>query len=431
MSARTGSGRLRSVVLAAGGSAGHVEPALAVADALRAAHPDVVSTVLGTAEGPEAQLVPARGYALSTIPRVPLPRSLSWDLVAVPWRLVGAQRAAAAALRDTRADVVVGFGGYVSAPAYLAARLHAVPIVVHEANSLPGLANRMGARLTRHVAVSTPETPLPHAVLTGIPLRRVLLTSRSSQQDPAARAAARRSLGLDPDRPTLLAFGGSLGAAHLNTAMVGAAARLAAAGIQVLHSTGTRKYADVVAGLRRAGITTSARGTAASSNAARGTAASGTAARGTAASGTTAGGTARSAASTQTAPYVAVPYLSDMPAAYAAADLAVCRAGAITCAELGLVGLPAVYVPLPVGNGEQRLNALPMVRAGGGVMIENEALSGDELVARIVPLVTDPARLAEMRSAAGRSGRTDAAQRVVRLIEEATARPTRKRRTQR
>ena len=100
------------------------------------------------------------------------------------------------------------------------------------------------------------------------------------------------------------------------------------------------------------------------------------------------------------APYVAVPYLSDMPAAYVAADLAVCRAGAITCAELGVVGLPAVYVPLAVGNGEQRLNALPMVQAGGGVMIENGALSGDELVARIVPLVTDPARLAGMRSAA-------------------------------
>ena len=96
-----------------------------------------------------------------------------------------------------------------------------------------------------------------------------------------------------------------------------------------------------------------------------------------------------------------------------------------------MVGLPAVYVPLAVGNGEQRLNALPMVEAGGGVMIENGALSGDELVARVVPLVTDPARLAGMRGAARLSGRTDAAQRVVRLIEEATARPARRRRTQR
>ena len=387
MSARTGSGRLRSVVLAAGGSAGHVEPALAVADALRAAHPDVVSTVLGTTEGPEAQLVPARGYALSTIPRVPLPRSLSWDLVAVPWRLVGAQRAAAAALRDTRADVVVGFGGYVSAPAYLAARLHAVPIVVHEANSLPGLANRMGARLTRHVAVSTPETPLPHAVLTGIPLRRVLLTSRSTQRDPAARAAARRSLGLDPDRPTLLAFGGSLGAAHLNTAMVGAAARLAAAGIQVLHSTGTRKYADVVAGLRGAGITHWQRAAARPPP------------------------TRRPAAMRPASP----PAPRRRPT-WPCRTCRTCRrptppptsrsAGRVPspARSWALVGLPAVYVPLPVGNGEQRLNALPMVRAGGGVMIENEALSSDELVARIVPLLTDPARLAEMRSAAGRSG---------------------------
>ena len=387
MSAVAGSGRLRSVVLAAGGSAGHVEPALAVADALREAYPDLLLTVLGTAAGPEALLVPARGYRLSTIPRVPLPRKLSEDLVAVPWRLIRAGRAAAAALHTNRADVLVGFGGYVSAPAYLAARLHSVPIVVHEANSLPGLANRMGARLTRFVAVSTPETRLPHAVLTGIPLRRALLTSRERQQVPAARAEARRGFGLDPDRPTLLAFGGSLGAVHLNTALVGAAARLTAAGIQVLHSTGARHYEDVVAGLRGVGP---------------------------------AG-----------ASYVAVPYVSDMPAAYVAADLAVCRAGAITCAELGAVGLPAVYVPLAVGNGEQRLNALPMVKAGGGVMVEDGALSGDELVARIVPLLNDPQRLAAMRSAAGDSGRPDAAQRVVRLIEEAAARPVRRRRTQR
>ena len=257
MSARTGSVRLRSVVLAAGGSAGHVEPALAVADALRAAHPDVVSTVLGHrgrpggATGSRARLPrfrPFRGCRChAACHGISSPSRGGWSAPSAR-----RQRRCASA----RADVVVGFGGYVSAPAYLAARLHAVPIVVHEANSLPGLANRMGARLTRHVAVSTPETPLPHAVLTGIPLRRALLTSRDSRQDPAARAAARRSFGLDPDRPTLLAFGGSLGAAHLNTAMVAAGPRLTAAGIQVLHSTGTRKYADVVAGLRRAGITT-------------------------------------------------------------------------------------------------------------------------------------------------------------------------------
>ena len=383
-------GRLRSVVLAAGGSAGHVEPALAVADALREAHPDVSATVLGTVEGPESQLVPARGYRLSTIPRVPLPRSLSRDLLAVPWRLARAQRAAAGALRATKADVVVGFGGYVSAPAYLAARVHSVPIVVHEANSLPGLANRMGARLTRFVAVSMPETPLPHAVLTGIPLRQSLLRTREDHEDATVRAAARRGFGLDPCRPTLLAFGGSLGARHLNEAMLAVAARLSSAGVQVLHSTGTRHYDDVVAGLHAAGLPT-------------------------------AGG----------APYVTVPYLSDMPAAYVAADLAVCRAGAITCAELGAVGLPAVYVPLAVGNGEQRLNALPMVRAGGGLMVENGALTGDALAALVVPLVTDPARLAEMRGAARRSGRPDAARRVVRLIEEATVRQARLRGTQR
>ncbi|WP_322763117.1 UDP-N-acetylglucosamine--N-acetylmuramyl-(pentapeptide) pyrophosphoryl-undecaprenol N-acetylglucosamine transferase, partial [Frankia sp. Cr2] len=166
---------LRSVVLAGGGTAGHVEPALAVADALRTADPRLRLTVLGTESGLEARLVPARGYELVTIPKVPLPRKPTPSLLTVPGRLAGAVSQASATLVRVRADVVVGFGGYVSVPAYLAARRAGIPIVVHEANPVPGVANRIGARFTPFVAVSYPNTPLRGGRLTGIPLRPEIL----------------------------------------------------------------------------------------------------------------------------------------------------------------------------------------------------------------------------------------------------------------
>ncbi len=163
---------LRSVVLAGGGTAGHVEPALAVADALRAAEPRARLTLLGTATGLEARLVPARGYELATVPKVPMPRRPTPALLKLPVRLVDAVRQAGATLDRVRADVVIGFGGYVSVPAYLAARRRGIPIVVHEANPLPGMANRLGARFTPFVATSYPSTPLRGA---------------TPHRDPAAR----------------------------------------------------------------------------------------------------------------------------------------------------------------------------------------------------------------------------------------------------
>ena len=153
-----------SVVLAGGGTAGHIEPALALADALRRADPRIEITCLGTQRGLETRLVPLRGYELALIPAVPLPRSLSGQLLSVPGRLNGAVNAAADVLDRTRAQVMVGFGGYVATPGYLAARRRHVPIVIHEANVRPGLANRLGARFTRHVFTGSPRTHLPNAI---------------------------------------------------------------------------------------------------------------------------------------------------------------------------------------------------------------------------------------------------------------------------
>ncbi len=362
---------LRSVVLAGGGTAGHVEPALAVADAVRAASPGTRITLLGTATGLEARLVPARGYALELMPRVPLPRQLTPELLRVPRRVVGAVAAAGAVIARTQADVVVGFGGYVALPAYLAARRRRVPLVVHEANPLPGLANRVGARLTRYVATSSPETRLPHGRLVGIPLRPQILDFDRAR----SRAQARAAFALPRAGPVLLVFGGSQGARHLNDAVVAAATALSAAGVAVLHAAGPAHATSVEAAVPRDLPT----------------------------------------------PYQVVPYLERMDLAYAAADLALCRSGALTCAELSAVGLPAVFVPLPIGNGEQRLNALPIVRAGGGLLVDDADLTTEWIVAHVLPVLTDPVRLAALARSAGGAGHRDATDLLVAMMVEAAA----------
>ena len=363
-----------SVVLAGGGTAGHVEPALALADALRRRDPATVVTALGTAAGLEARLVPARGYALAEIPRVPLPRRPTLDLLRVPGRLAGAVRQARAHLDRVDADVVVGFGGYVALPAYLAARRRRTPCVVHEANARAGIANRVGARLTPHVAAAVEGSGLAGAVVLGIPLR----TAVSRLDRPAARAEARAAFGLGPG-PVLLVTGGSQGARAVNAAVTGAAADLAAAGVQVLHVAGPRQAEAVTAAL--AAVPGGAPGT-----------------------------------------HTVLPYVDRMERAYAAADLAVCRAGAMTCAELAAVGLPAVYVPLPIGNGEQALNARPVVAAGGGLLVDDTAFDAAYVRSTVLPLLQDTARLDAMGAAAAAFGSRDADEALADLVLRAAGR---------
>ncbi|WP_322752331.1 MULTISPECIES: undecaprenyldiphospho-muramoylpentapeptide beta-N-acetylglucosaminyltransferase [unclassified Frankia] len=363
---------LRSVVLAGGGTAGHVEPALAVADALRAADPRLRLTVLGTESGLEARLVPARGYDLVTIPKVPLPRTPTPSLLTVPGRLAGAVSQASATLARVRADVVVGFGGYVSVPAYLAARRAGIPIVVHEANPVPGVANRIGARFTPFVAVSYPSTPLRGGRLTGIPLRPEIL---NLDRSPTAARAARISYGLHPGYPTLLVFGGSQGARRINDVISTMAGEITASGAQVLHAAGPKNVETVLAALPP----------------------------------------------NLPAPYVVRPYLDHMASAYAAADMALCRAGAMTCAELAAVGLPAAYVPLPHGNGEQRRNALATVEAGGGLLIDDAGFSPEWVRAELLGLLTSSERLAKMSAACAGCGHPDAVDAIVSMIREAAA----------
>jgi UDP-N-acetylglucosamine--N-acetylmuramyl-(pentapeptide) pyrophosphoryl-undecaprenol N-acetylglucosamine transferase len=357
------------VVLAGGGTAGHIEPALALADALRRNDPTIGITALGTESGLETRLVPERGYELALIPKVALPRKATPELITLPGRLRGTVKAVQDVLDRTKADAVVGFGGYVAMSAYLAAKRSGVPIVVHEANARPGVANKIGARYSDFVAVSTPDSKLRDARYVGIPLRRSIATLDRLAVRPEARAY----FGLDQRLPTLLVSGGSQGARRLNETVQAIAPRLQQYGVQILHAVGPKNELPVIDDIP--GMP----------------------------------------------PYRVVPYLDRMDLAYAAADMMLCRAGAMTVAELSAVGLPGAYVPLPIGNGEQRLNAQPVVRAGGGLLVDDAELTPEWVLGHLLPVLTDPQRLWDMSRAAAEFGRRDADELLVAMVYEAIA----------
>jgi UDP-N-acetylglucosamine--N-acetylmuramyl-(pentapeptide) pyrophosphoryl-undecaprenol N-acetylglucosamine transferase len=347
-------------LLAGGGTAGHVNPLLATADEIRARNADDEVLVLGTAEGLEARLVPLRGYELSVIPRLPFPRRPNGAALRFPSAFRATIDGIVRTLRERRIDAVVGFGGYAAAPAYLAARRAGIPFVVHEANARPGLANRLGARFTPYVGVAFEGTPLRNAQVVGMPLRREI-----AQLDRAAvRDEAMAAVGLDPARRTLLVTGGSLGARRINATVHASAAALVATGFQVLHITGDR------AEITDPGV----------------------------------------------AGYHLLAYCDRMDLALAAADVAVSRAGAATVSELSALGLPAVYVPYPVGNGEQRFNARGVVDAGGALLVEDAAFTPAWVASDLVPLLHDAPRLAGMGRRAASVGVRDGSGRLVDLI---------------
>jgi UDP-N-acetylglucosamine--N-acetylmuramyl-(pentapeptide) pyrophosphoryl-undecaprenol N-acetylglucosamine transferase len=356
------------VVVAGGGTAGHIEPAMALADAVMRLRPDARVVALGTRRGLENTLVPARGYPLELIPPVPLPRKPTPELLRLPMRVRESVRATRAVFQRVGADVVVGFGGYVALPAYLAARGR-LPIVVHEANVRAGIANKIGARFATAVATAVADTGLANAQVIGIPLRK----SITSLDRAALRGEARRFFGLDPHAPTLLVTGGSQGARTLNLAASGAARELGDAGIGVLHAYGRKNTIALP-----------------EEHAGRGA-----------------------------PPYVAVPYLERMDLAYAAADVVLCRSGAMTVAEVSAVGLPAVFVPLPHGNGEQALNGRPVVDIGGALMVPDAELTSAKVIEVLVPLLTDRQRLNAMSLAAQGSGHRVADEALARMVLEA------------
>jgi UDP-N-acetylglucosamine--N-acetylmuramyl-(pentapeptide) pyrophosphoryl-undecaprenol N-acetylglucosamine transferase len=350
-------------LFAGGGTAGHVNPLLAVADRLTERDTDAEVLVLGTAEGLESRLVPMRGYELATIPRLPFPRKPN----AAALRFPGAFRAAVASteqlIRDRGIEVVLGVGGYAAAPAYLAARRTGTPIVVHEQNAKPGLANRLASYLTSHVGVTFSNTRLRHSRVVGMPLRREI----ESLDRRAVRAEALAEFGLDPSRPVLLVTGGSSGARSINRTVNRAAATILGAGWQILHVVGAAS--DI--------------------------------------GPSTLDG------------YHVLPYCDRMDLAYAAADFVVSRSGAGMVCELTAVGLPSVLVPYPVGNGEQRHNARDVVRAGGAVLVADQEFTPEWVTFQLLEILQDASRIANMAVRAGSVGHRDGADRMTDLLLDA------------
>ena len=312
------------IIFAGGGTAGHVEPALAVARLWRERNPEDSLLFLGTSKGLENQLVPAANFELKQIPKVVMPRKFSLSVISAPFAFSKAFLAARQVIKG--ADLLIGFGGYVSAPAYLAAKSLHIPFVVHEANAKPGFANRLGARLSPSVAVAqaVEDGALSSALITGIPLRSDVATalSNSAGDWAKARANAKSSLGFSPTAPLVFAFFGSQGSVALNAVIEKSLPSLLANGGQLLHAVG--KLNPLPKSQER---------------------------------------------------YKSTAYIEDMATAYLAADLIISRSGAISCSEINALGRYALFIPLPIGNGEQRFNANHVISQGRGEVIDQEQFS--------------------------------------------------------
>jgi undecaprenyldiphospho-muramoylpentapeptide beta-N-acetylglucosaminyltransferase len=359
-------------IVTGGGTAGHVLPALAIADALVAAgHPRAAIHYAGSERGIEARLVPPTGYPMTLLPGRGIQRRVALANVAAVWGLLVAAARALRLVGRLRPSVVIAVGGYASVAVGLAAVLRRVPLVVAEQNAVPGAANRLLARFALASAVSFEGTPLPHAVVTGNPIRPEIVAI-----DPARdRAAARRQFGVGDGRRVVLVFGGSLGALRINRAVLAALPEWRERDdLTVHHVVGARDW-DAI-------------------------------------SAVVPGDVGR-------VEYRPVRYEDDMPAALAAADLAVCRSGSSTCFELAAVGLPAVLVPSPYVTADQQThNARRLVDAGAAVLVPDAELDGARLVAEVDRLLADDERRVEMAVAARAWARPDAAASIAALAED-------------
>ena len=322
---------MKRIFFAGAGTAGHVEPALAVAQWFRDNGVDIEAHFLGTLGGVENSLVPAANFPLHLIDKVPFPRRLNTQLFTWPRRFSKALKSTQELMAG--ADLVIGFGGYVAAPAYLAARRAGIPIIAHEANAKMGLANRVakrcGATMLRAFGDGGAES-------VGIPLRLsiVELAALQGGERRIAKKEALRELNLDPDAPTILVFGGSLGAIKFNETITATQREICRRGFQIIHAVGTRNQLP------------------------------------------------RSQAG-----YLAIPYIDDMALAYSASDLVIARSGAVTVTETGVLGIYSLYVPLPIGNGEQAENAKAVTRDGGGESLKNKEFTPQWLLFNIDRLV--------------------------------------------
>jgi UDP-N-acetylglucosamine--N-acetylmuramyl-(pentapeptide) pyrophosphoryl-undecaprenol N-acetylglucosamine transferase len=340
---------MNTIIFAGGGTAGHVEPALSVAEQWMRENPGDTCIFVGTTHGLETTLVPAAGFTLRTIKKVVLNRKFSPSVFLLPLNLLQAVMQARAIIKGS--SLLIGFGGYVSAACYIAAKSCGVPIVIHEANARPGIANRLGALFTSALAVSTPvaHAPFSGALITGMPLKSSItsIISRNESDWNHVRTASKRALGFDDALPLLLVVGGSQGSQVMNTVIEQSLAVLLEKKIQVMHSLGKKN--------------------------------------------------ALPAAQSGYQPH---SYISDMATAYLAADLVISRSGAVTCSEFEALGKYALFIPLAIGNGEQLPNAQHLADLGRAQVVSQKEFTYTWLLGHIDSLLeTSKARGAQVSTA--------------------------------
>ena len=354
---------MRTVLFAGGGTAGHVEPALAVARHWRERHPGDRCIFIGTEEGLETRLVPAAGFELVTISKVTVPRKVSGELFTFLPALLKAMKRSKEIVQG--ADLLIGFGGYVSAPVYLAARSARIPFLIHEANAKPGWANRLGSLFTSYLAVAQPVTgtSFEKALITGIPLRSDVQSTLENTTDwEIARRSAKRELGFPENERLVILLGGSQGSRALNSTIENSLGVFAARSINLLHSCGSQNL------LPEASYH-----------------------------------------------YRPVHYINEMARAYLAADLIIARSGAITCSEVNALGRYALFIPLPIGNGEQEVNANSLVEQGRAEILEQKLFTPEWLATHLDSLMEKSAA----RGVEGSYSDMDAAFKIANFMEHA------------
>lgn len=331
---------MATIVLAGGGTAGHIEPALAVARAWKTANPDDQILFIGTNLGLENKLVPASGFNLIHIPKISITRKISLSWLRVPRDLLNAVLVSRRAIKG--ADLLIGFGGYVSAPPYLAAKFSGIPIVVHEANAKPGLANYLGSFLSSNLAVADAHHSgrFMNSLITGLPLRSDVAeaVAASHANFKVARLTAKKRLGFAEDAPLIFVMGGSQGSVAINSVIADAVPALLSKGISILHSVG---HGNVLPNVNGA--------------------------------------------------YRPVAYVDVMADAYLASDLVIARSGAVTCSEFRALGRYALFVPLPIGNGEQFHNASALISQKRAEIIDQSHFTSEYLALHIDELIAKSA----------------------------------------
>ncbi|MDD6566291.1 MAG: undecaprenyldiphospho-muramoylpentapeptide beta-N-acetylglucosaminyltransferase [Parafannyhessea sp.] len=366
------------VAIAAGGTAGHINPALALAEELAARGHQV--EFFGQPKKLESTLVPQAGFPFNPIDVTGFDRSRPWTLVSALWRMRAAQKTIGRHFGSSRPDVAVGFGAYIELPLINWCHAQGIPCVIHEQNSVPGLANKTSAAKVKTVCVSLPVAidafrgkvgPDTQIVVTGNPVRQSVIR--------ADRAEGRRSLGIPKDATMLLVFGGSLGARHLNQGVAALKSKLLSRkDLYVIHSTGKGEYDSVVQEL--------------------------------------------ALTPDEAARWRVMPYIDRMGEALAAADLVLSRAGASSVAEIAALAVPSMLVPYPFATADhQTTNARYLVDAGAAVLLPDEKIDTSEFEDDLLGLVDDPARRQAMRDAARGLAQDKAALALADQVESAAA----------